>query len=84
MGERRRRIRASEVGEYLYCARAWRMRADGVEPTSGREALAAGTRWHRRHGRDVVRARRLRLLAACAALAALALLLLLALLWLRR
>jgi hypothetical protein len=70
-------IRASELGEYVFCARAWRMRRDGVEPTRGGEARAAGERWHLGHGRAVRRARHLRtlanlLFALAAALAALA------------
>jgi CRISPR/Cas system-associated exonuclease Cas4 (RecB family) len=52
----KRIIRASEVGEYGYCARAWWYRhVARIEP-SDRESLrrlAAGTRAHRRHGRSV-------------------------------
>lgn len=73
-------IRASEVGEYVYCARAWRLRRDGQEPTAeGRARLDAGRRWHAGHGSVVRRALRLRRLASAsfllaATLAALALL----------
>lgn len=66
MGERGKLIRASEVGEYVFCARAWRLRLEGHEATMGREAREAGTAWHLRHGRAVRRARRLRLVAAAA------------------
>lgn len=66
MGERGKSIRASEVGEYVFCARAWRLRLDGYEPTMGQSAREAGTAWHLRHGQTVRRARRLRLIAACA------------------
>ncbi|MEI6181510.1 MAG: hypothetical protein WCP31_12195 [Chloroflexales bacterium] len=46
-------IRASELGEYVYCARAWWLRrVAGLEPT-GRERRAAGTARHTRHGRLV-------------------------------
>lgn len=59
-------LRASEVAEYVYCARAWRLRVDGQEPASGGARRAAGEAWHLAHGRTVVRARRLRLLAGLA------------------
>ena len=59
-------LRASEVAEYVYCARAWRLRVDGQEPVSGQGRRAAGEAWHVAHGQSVVRARRMRLLAALA------------------
>ena len=75
-------IRASEVAEYVYCARAWRFRVDGFDPAAGGEQLAAGEAWHRAHGREVVRARRMRLVAHVAfVLALLVGLLLLLLRW---
>ena len=83
MTTQRKLIRASELGEYAFCARAWRLRADGVEHGSGHEARQAGTDWHRRHGKGVVYARRMRRLATWAGLAALALAAALALLWWR-
>ena len=52
----RRIIRASEVGEYGYCARAWWYRhVARIEPTDPESLrrLQAGTRAHRRHGRSV-------------------------------
>ena len=71
-------IRASEVGEYLFCARAWRLRLDGYQPTGGAGARAAGQQFHERHGRDVRRARRLNAVAfVCFALAVVAAVLLL-------
>jgi hypothetical protein len=52
----KRRISASEVGEYGFCERAWWYRhVAKIEPTD-RETLRrlqAGTRAHRRHGRSV-------------------------------
>jgi hypothetical protein len=52
----KRVIRASEVGEYGYCSRAWWYRhVARIEPAD-RETLRrleAGTRAHRRHGRSV-------------------------------
>jgi len=56
-------IRASEIGEYAYCARAWRLRLDGHHPTVGGKARAAGEAWHREHGRAVRRVRRLKALS---------------------
>ena len=66
-------VRASGMGEYVYCARAWWLRREGVRPTRGGEARAAGTRWHESHGRTVSRARRLRLVSAVCFYLALAL-----------
>jgi hypothetical protein len=70
--ERRDYIRASGMGEYTFCARAWWLRRVGVNPTRGGEARAAGTRWHESHGRSVERARRLRLVSALCVYLALA------------
>lgn len=64
-------IRASEVGEYLYCARAWWLRRQGFEPKDGGR-FEAGRRWHEEHGAGVVRARRLRRVARASLFAALA------------
>jgi hypothetical protein len=48
------RIRASEVGRYVYCARAWWLqRVMGCAPEN-RAALERGERRHRAHGRLVV------------------------------
>jgi CRISPR/Cas system-associated exonuclease Cas4 (RecB family) len=69
-----RPIRASEIGTYLYCHRAWWYRQRGVEPQNTEE-LSAGTALHRRHGQKVFAAGVLRLaafvllLAACSVLA---------------
>lgn len=71
MGERGKYIRASEVAEYVYCARAWRLRAEGHEPPSGHRRRAKGETWHLAHGRAVAGARRMRLLAKLAFLCAL-------------
>jgi len=47
-------IRASEVGQYAYCARAWWLsRVHGYRPTN-EAALAVGTAQHTRHGRRVI------------------------------
>lgn len=66
-------IRASDIGSYLYCRRAWWYRKQGVE-SENRAELAAGTDLHRRHGRKVLAASLLRGLAMFLVLAALVLL----------
>jgi CRISPR/Cas system-associated exonuclease Cas4 (RecB family) len=69
-------IRASEVGEYVYCARAWWLRrVAGLEP-AGRERRELGTALHRRHGRAVAGSRALVMLGIALALAAALLILL--------
>ena len=62
-------IRASDIGSYLYCRRAWRYRKDGVESENQAE-LAAGTELHRQHGRKTVSALLLRTLGMVLLLAA--------------
>ena len=46
-------IRASDIGNYLYCRRAWWYRKQGVESENQVE-LAAGTQLHQSHGRHVL------------------------------
>ena len=48
-------IRASEIGNYLYCRRAWWYRKEGFESENKNE-LVAGTELHRQHGRKVLAA----------------------------
>lgn len=50
-----RPIRSSEIGNYLYCRRAWWYRKTGV-PSENQTELAAGTDLHRQHGRKVLAA----------------------------
>ena len=82
-GDRKDFVRASEMGEYVFCARAWWMRREGVKPTRAGEAREAGVRWHESHGRSVGRARRLRLVSALCAYLALAMAAALLLVWWR-
>jgi len=46
-------IRASEVGSYLYCARAWWYHSKGFTSTDQAE-MATGAELHRLHGRQVI------------------------------
>ncbi len=49
-------IRASEIGQYDFCAKAWWLGSiEGVQPSNIRE-LQAGTAAHEQHGRQVQRA----------------------------
>lgn len=77
MKDRRSLISASEVGDYLFCALAWRLRAEGYEATASRAARDAGSEWHRRYGRAVSNERRLRVTAIILTIAAVLLSLLL-------
>jgi CRISPR/Cas system-associated exonuclease Cas4 (RecB family) len=63
-------IRASAVGEYVFCHRAWWYRYVQGEAPRNLGALQAGTRAHVRHGRLVTAALLLRALAVLLALAA--------------
>ena len=69
----RRTIRASEIGAYLYCRRAWWYQQNG-EPSQNQAELAAGSELHYRHGRLALRLGCLRLAAYGLILAGLALL----------
>ena len=46
-------IRSSDIGNYLYCRRAWWYRKKGFESENQAE-LATGTEIHRQHGRKVL------------------------------
>lgn len=51
-------IRASELSQYAYCARAWWLGTiEGVQPANVQE-LEAGSLAHARHGRTVILAGR--------------------------
>ena len=72
-------IRASEIGEYVYCARAWWLHRVQGAVSHNTAALASGQAAHDQHGRAVAAAQRQRrwalLLAAFGVLALLAALL---------
>jgi len=46
-------IRSSDIGNYLYCRRAWWYKKQGMVSENQTE-LAAGTELHARHGRQVL------------------------------
>ena len=46
-------IRSSDIGNYLYCRRAWWYKKQGLESENQAE-LAAGSEIHRQHGRKVL------------------------------
>jgi hypothetical protein len=51
-------IRASEIGQYVFCQRAWWLgTVQGYQPVDDR-LLAAGTQAHLQHGHAVARSRR--------------------------
>lgn len=56
-------LRASEIAEYLFCARAWWLgRVKGISSQNVRE-MKQGISWHQRHGRAVERSHILQRLA---------------------
>lgn len=64
-------IRASEIGEYVYCARAWWLqRVQGV-PSRNIDALRSGQALHQQHGQAVATMRRERRVAMVLAILAL-------------
>ncbi len=69
----RRAVRASEIGEYVFCHRAWWLhQVQGHASTNVRQ-LEAGTATHARHGRLVTVSRALNTLALVLLLAAIGL-----------
>jgi len=67
-----RTIRASEIGAYLYCQRAWWYQKSGA-PSENQADLAAGADLHYRHGRAVLRMSAIRIAAYALLLLALVL-----------
>jgi hypothetical protein len=55
-----RTIKASEIGSFLFCQRAWWYREQGVVPENQKELLSGST-FHQQHGRKLLAARLLRL-----------------------
>lgn len=55
-----RTIRASEIGAFLFCQRAWWYRKQGA-PAQNQAELAGGSAFHQRHGRTVLRSRLLQM-----------------------
>jgi CRISPR/Cas system-associated exonuclease Cas4 (RecB family) len=68
-----RMIRSSEIGNYLYCRRAWWYRKQGT-PSENQAELAAGTELHKRHGHRVLASGLARILGLVLLLAAILLL----------
>lgn len=66
-------IRASEIGTYLYCQRAWWYQSQGYQPENQAE-LVSGQSMHERHAGLVVQAGCLRILAYAFVLAGILLL----------
>ena len=54
-----RTIRASEIGAFTFCRRAWWYHNEGT-PTQNQAELAGGSAYHHRHGRQILRAGALR------------------------
>jgi hypothetical protein len=50
---RDRVIRASEIGQYVYCAHAWWLGSIEGLPSSRQQEMATGEAAHARHGRAV-------------------------------
>ena len=67
-------IRASEIGQYAYCARAWWLAQVHGYRSSNLAAMQEGAARHRAHGRSVVAFHRLRRLAVLLVLIAAAIL----------
>ena len=69
-------IRASELGVYLFCNRAWSYQQQGVD-SQNQLAMEKGTAYHQRHGNLVLLTGILKVFALLCLLAALAVILVL-------
>lgn len=66
MRRSRNLIRASEVGDYVYCRRSWFLSAQGVAPSLKQiEERHAGIEYHRAHGEQVRFADKLTFAGVC-------------------
>jgi hypothetical protein len=53
-------VRASEIGSFLFCEKAWSYARQGLRPTAEVQASRdAGIAFHRTHGTSVIRSRTL-------------------------
>ncbi|MBN2549120.1 MAG: hypothetical protein JXB15_08185 [Anaerolineales bacterium] len=57
-----RTIRASEIGTYLFCQRAWWYQKQGI-PTENQAEMLSGSEMHSQHGRAMLGVSCLRMLA---------------------
>ena len=67
----KRTVRASEIGSFIYCQRAWWYQRRGFEPIN-RNELAAGSEFHNTHASKARSVILIRILAWVLALTALA------------
>lgn len=67
-----RTIRASEIGSFIYCQRAWWYQRQGIE-SSNQAELSMGSEMHAQHGRKVFVAGMLRVAGVALLLITLAL-----------
>ncbi len=67
-----RYVRASEIGSYVFCRRAWHLDQRGV-PSTLEPERAAGIAFHQQHGQQVQSANRARSTAPWFAIAAIVL-----------
>ncbi len=72
MQARENLIRASEIGNYLYCQRAWWYQENGTEPADTSE-IARGVLSHERHANSLLWSRRLATLGVALLISALVL-----------
>ena len=77
--DRRLIIDASEVGEFVYCAKSWYLKRGGEAPRGSR--LKEGVVFHEKHEATVSRAARLRKAGVWLSIIGFFLLVVLALLW---
>jgi len=80
--DRRLIIDASEVGEFVYCAKAWYLKRSGEVPQGSQ--LEEGVVFHEEHGATVSRASRLRKAGEWLSLIGFILLVVAALIWFTR